>query len=424
MNASSWGLVQSIFTIGGLVGALIAGPVSSKYGRLPAMRLLTAALFLGPVAEAGAPSMIVMSAGRFISGIGAGAATVVCPIYISEISPADKRGLFGAFTQVMINIGILIAQVLGYFLSHGNFWRIILAVAGIIAIIEFFGLLIAPESPEWLAKHHQTAIARRILQKIRGPDTDIDDETKEWDTSAEEDEEESLLAPQSSLTKETQAHVSFFDVARIPKYRKAVIAVVAVMVTQQLCGINSVVMYSVSILGAIIPTAAALVTVTVSAINVLVTLLCAPLADKIGRKLCLLLSIAGMGLSSVLLAIGLQYDIPTLCVVATLTFVGSFGVGLGPVPFILASELVGAEAVGATQSWALAGNWIATFCVAQFFPIINHALPTGRVYWIFAAVALVMGSFIMWWVPESMGCASADEVWGRQEGTASGRRVD
>jgi sugar porter (SP) family MFS transporter len=423
MNPTQWGLVQSIFTIGGLVGALIAGPVSSKYGRLLAMRLLTAALFLGPVGEAGAPSMFVMSAGRFISGIGAGAATVVCPIYISEISPADKKGLFGAFTQVMINVGILLAQSLGYFLSRDNLWRIILAVASVIAIIEFCGLLVAPESPEWLAKHHQTAIARRVLQKIRGPETDIDDETKEWDTHAEEEEEESLLAPRVAPTKQNLDHVSFFDVVRLHKYRKAVIAVVAVMVTQQLCGINSVVMYSVSILGTILPTAAVLVTVLVSAINVVVTLLCAPLADKIGRKVCLLLSIAGMGVSSVLLAFALSYDIPALSVVATLTFVGSFGVGLGPVPFILASELVGPEAVGATQSWALAGNWIATFCVAQFFPIINHALPTGQVYWIFAAVALVMGSFILWWVPESKGCASADEVWAKQEG-GDARRVD
>jgi sugar porter (SP) family MFS transporter len=421
MNASKWGLVQSIFTIGGLFGALIAGPVSSKYGRLLSMRILTAVLFLGPIAEAGAPSMIVMSTGRFISGLGAGAATVVCPIYISEISPVDKRGLFGAFTQVMINVGILIAQVLGYFLSHDNLWRIILIVASVIALIEFLGLLVAPETPEWLAKEHQTALARRVLQRIRGPDADINNETKEWDLSAEE--EESLLAAGTAPRKEALNNVSFFDVVRIPKYRRAVIAVVMVMITQQLCGINSVVMYSVSILGAIIPTAAALVTVIVSAINVIVTLACAPLADKIGRKTCLLLSVAGMGSGSVLLSIGLSYDIPVLSVIATLTFVASFGVGLGPVPFILASELVGPEAVGATQSWALAGNWIATFCVAQFFPIINNALPRGRVYWIFATVALVFGSFIAWWVPESKGFTNADDIWA-QQGENQTRRVD
>ena len=420
MNSGEWGLVQSIFTIGGLTGALIFGPVSSKYGRLLAMRALTVVLFLGPVAEAVAPSMFLMSSGRFISGIGAGAATVVCPIYISEISPVEKRGLFGAFTQVMINVGILIAQLLGYYLSRDNVWRIILAVAGLIALIEFSGLLVAPETPEWLAKNHQTALARRVLQKIRGPDADIEDETKEWDTSAEE-EEESLLATAGVPRKEKIINISFFSAICIPKYRKAVIAVVAVMVTQQLCGINSVVMYSVSILGSIIPTAAALVTVIVSAINVVVTVACAPLADKIGRKTCLLLSIGGMGSSSVLLAIGLSHEIPTLSVVATLSFVASFGVGLGPVPFILASELVGPEAVGATQSWALAGNWIATFCVAQFFPIINNALPRGRVYWIFAALALVFGSFIAWWVPESMGFSNADDIWLQQDET---RRID
>jgi Na+/melibiose symporter-like transporter len=90
------------------------------------------------------------------------------------------------------------------------------------------------------------------------------------------------------------------------------------------------------------------------------------------------------------------------------------------VPFILASELVGPEAVGATQSWALAANWIATFIVARFYPPLNEALgEEGRVFWIFAAMALVLGSFLAWWLPETKGKANADEVWGREP-----RRVD
>jgi len=188
------------------------------------------------------------------------------------------------------------------------------------------------------------------------------------------------------------------------------------MGAQQLTGINSIVMYSVSLLSALLPTTAALITVAVSALNLFTTTLCAPLSDKIGRKTCILLSIAGTGASAILLAVGLGEGVKILAAIATLLFVASFAVGLGPVPFILANELVGPEAVGATQSWALAANWIATFLVSQFFPILNKAMgERGRVYYIFAGVALVFGGFIAWWLPETKGKRGAEEVWGRRE---------
>ena len=234
-------------------------------------------------------------------------------------------------------------------------------------------------------------------------------------------EEESLLsAPPGSHPSPTpdaaSDTVGIFSAFMHPNYRPAIIAVVAVMVSQQLTGINSIVMYSVSLLSSILPTEAALLTVAVSALNLVMTTLCAPLSDKIGRKTCILLSIAGMGISSILLAIGIGEGVKILAAIATLLFVASFAVGLGPVPFILANELVGPEAVGATQSWGLAANWIATFTVSQFFPILNKALgEKGRIYYVFAGFALITGAFISWWVPETKGKSGADEVWGRKE---------
>lgn len=168
MNTSQWGFVQSIFTVGGFLGALLGGQVATRYGRLSAMRATTLGFIVGPMATALATNIGVMGFGRFMSGLGAGASTVVCPLFIAEVCPCDKRGLFGASTQVMINIGILIAQLLGYFLSHDNMWRIILATAGLIGALELVGLYFVPESPKWLAAHDDPAQARRLLQKIRG----------------------------------------------------------------------------------------------------------------------------------------------------------------------------------------------------------------------------------------------------------------
>lgn len=416
MNPSQFGLVSSIYTLGGLVGALLAGPVSTKYGRRLSLRATTLFFILGPVAETVAPAIPLLALGRFLSGIGSGAAIVVGPIYVSEIAPPQSRGFFGAFTQVMTNVGILLTQTLGYFWSHDSFWRLILAVAGIIGALELLGLFLVPESPTWLAENRQISQARKVLQRIRGRSADIGAEIEGWRASGAipaSGEEESLLAPISG-SQSKQSEVTILQAIRDPYYRPAIVAVVGVMIAQQLTGVNSIIMYSVSLLQSILPTTAALLTVAISAINLIITLACSPLPDRIGRKRCLLLSIGGMGCSSVLLALGMQFNQKIVAAVAALLFVACFAVGLGPVPFILASELVGPEAVGAAQSWALSANWAATFVVAQFFPVLNDAMGgRGKVYWVFAVVAGLMGMFIYRWVPETKGKANADEVWGR-----------
>lgn len=181
MNATQIGLVSSIFTLGGLIGALAAGPLAARYGRLAVMRANTVFLALGPAAEALAPNIGVMAAGRCVSGLGAGVAVVVVPIYISETAPPQEKGFFGAFTQIMTNMGIFTTQLLGYFLSRGQLWRVILAVAGVIAVIQFLGLLFAVDSPSWQADHGGDARqAKANLTRIRGPDADISQEVASW----------------------------------------------------------------------------------------------------------------------------------------------------------------------------------------------------------------------------------------------------
>jgi MFS family permease len=180
MNAAQFGLVSSIFTLGGFLGAVSSGHVLTKHGRLLTMRLTSAFFTVGPLFEALAPGMALLSIGRFISGVGAGSAVVVVPIYISETAPLKQRGVFGAFSQVMTNFGILIAQTLGYFLSHDQFWRIILLVGGAIGAFQILGLLLIVESPKWIAVNGQLVLARRYLARLRGKNTDIKEEVEAW----------------------------------------------------------------------------------------------------------------------------------------------------------------------------------------------------------------------------------------------------
>lgn len=437
MNAPQFGLVTSMFTLGGLIGALAAGPITARSGRVRGM--LYSALFatVGPAFEAVAMNVGVMAFGRFVAGLGAGGAMVIVPIYIFDIAPPGRKGFFGSFTQVMVNMGILTTQVLGYFLSTERYqlWRVILAVGGAVGLAQAVFLVVGGrESPKYLADQGHPAQAKKVLQKIRGRGADIDAEVTAWGQGGRDldEEQETLLANEESAhdnspergsstrsRKDTpvtkQETLGAFQVLRNPDTRRAVFAIVMIMLAQQFTGINSIIMYGVSLLSDLLAANSALLNIFVSLLNVIVTASAAPLVEKLGRKTCLLASITGMGTTSVLLAIGIMQSIPILSAVAVIIFVSSFGLGLGPIPFILPSEFVDANAVGATQSWALAANWIATFIVAQFFPILNEWMGKGEVYFIFAAMALFFWLFVAWYVPESKGKADADEVWGRKK---------
>ncbi|GJC79818.1 putative metabolite transport protein YBR241C [Colletotrichum liriopes] len=425
MTDAVFATVSSIFTVGGLVGALCAGPFSSKRGRRPAMRVTAIFYIIGAVVETLAGGAPALAVGRFFTGAAAGASTVIVPLYISEIAPPKERGLFGAMTQVSINVGILLVQTLGFFLSYGKAWRWILAAGVFIALGQAFGLLLIPESPAWLAANGDAPRARRTLQRIRGKNFDIREEVESWDGEVHA-EQEGLLAQADDVPPvspglpkhSSPVHLGFFQVIKDPLTRPAIAAVVGIMFAQQLCGINSIIMYSVSLLTDLLPVSSALLTILISVVNLITTAACSPLPDKLGRKRCILISIIGQGTSSFILALSIQFGVKILSAVSVVTFVAFFAVGLGPVPFILASELVGQEAVGATQSWSLGSNYIATFLVAQFFPIVNNALNqwlggAGWVYFLFAGFALLFALFVSVKVPETKGKKDVDEVWGR-----------
>ncbi|TQV95412.1 sugar transport protein [Cordyceps javanica] len=425
MNEAAFAFVSSAFTVGGLIGALSSGDFASKRGRLPAMRLTALLFALGSLVETVSGGVAVFSLGRFLAGIGAGGATVIVPLYISEIAPPDQRGLFGVMTQVAINVGILAAQILGYFFSHGGAWRVILGAAVCIGVAQAVGLLAVPESPAWVAAHGDATRAKRILQRIRGHNVDIGNETAAWEGAGSAGEAQGLLSQSeegmvSAGGESTPPdHLGFLQVVKDPMYRPAIVAVVGAMFVQQLCGINSIIMYSVSLLQDLLPISSVLLTILVSVVNLAMTLGCSPLPDRIGRKTCLMISVIGQGCSSLALALSIVSGFQILSAFAVVFFVAFFAVGLGPVPFILASELVGQEAVGAAQSWALAGAYVSTFIVAQFFPILNSALNKafgghgGWVYFVFAAVAAASALFITWKIPETKGKKDVDEVWGR-----------
>ena len=270
MTAAQLGVVSSIFTLGGLIGALSTGPATSRYGRLSCMKFATFFFVIGPVFETLSPNIGVLAFGRFVSGLGAGSSLVAVPLYISEVSPPQERGFFGAFTQIMTNLGIFVTQTLGYFFSHDQYWRIVLATAGVIGAVQFVGLWTAVESPKWLAEQGRLALASKTLRRIRGDKFDTEDEIRGWNIHSEQEEgnrpsdlpdhadwgalldnmadsvaEEhaGLLANETDPTlspnkpnKGRREEVTFFQVVQHPEHRRAVIAVIMVMIAQQFTG--------------------------------------------------------------------------------------------------------------------------------------------------------------------------------------------
>lgn len=290
MTSLEFGLVSSSFTVGGLVGALLAGTVAARYGRLKTMRYTTFFFMAGPLAEALAPNVPVFVIGRFLSGLGAGAAVVgqppslllpthraladqvptpVVPIYISETAPPAQKGFFGAFTQISTNLGILITQGLGYFLSRGKLWRVILAVGGGFGLLQLLGLSLSVESPKYLADHGAPGEAKKVLRRLRGHGSDISDEVAAWGVESSRDEhgasppsltsllpiayshhpphpeeENALLreATNSSLdssSTDKPSTISILQALTHPRHNRATFVVMGVMLAQQFCGINS-----------------------------------------------------------------------------------------------------------------------------------------------------------------------------------------
>ena len=168
MDNSQYGLVTSIFAFGGLCGALMGGPLSNKHGRRGSLLLLSILFTIGGAIMTVSWEMWVLALGRFVSGIASGAAVVVVPLYIHEVAPAGEKGAFGAITQISVNLGILLTQVLGLFWSQEILWRSILGVGGLLGAIQAVLLLKANESPKWLVSQGWKAEAEQALQALRG----------------------------------------------------------------------------------------------------------------------------------------------------------------------------------------------------------------------------------------------------------------
>jgi SP family galactose:H+ symporter-like MFS transporter len=395
--------VVSSVLIGAVIGAVIGGALADRFGRRKIIILAGVIFSLSAVGTASAPTVTALVFGRIIVGIAIGLASFTAPMYISEVSPAKIRGSLVSVNQLAVTVGIVVAYLVDYALSAIQGWRYMFGLAAIPSAILVIAMWRLPASPRWLLSRGMADKARAVLQRIRGTQ-DVADEMKEI---------------QEGLTKQKGGLEDLLH----PLLRMALIVGIGLAVFQQITGINTVIYYAPTIFEfAGFKTAgfSILATVGVGLVNVGFTVLAIRLMDRVGRRPLLLIGVAGQIVGLVLLGIAFQLQqlahiIAYIAVGSLAIYVGSFAVGLGPVFWLMISEIYPLKVRGAAMSIATVANWGLNLVVALTFLSLVQVLGRPWSFWLYAAIGIAAWVFIYLLVPETKGRSleEIEEHWRR-----------
>jgi SP family galactose:H+ symporter-like MFS transporter len=385
------GLVVSAVLIGAIIGALIGGFLADRYGRRK-MIILAAIIFAGgAIGTSLIPTIILLIIGRIVVGIAIGIASFIAPLYMSELSPPKIRGSLVSFNQLFITIGIVISYLVDYAFTPINGWRYMFGLATIPAVILLLTMLRMPDSPRWLINSGNIEKARLNLSKIRKSEN-INKEFQEIKTS---------LDKQKGGIKELLN----------PLIKPAIIVGISLAIFQQATGINTVIYYAPTILesaGFGSSAASIFATMIIGLVNVSFTIIAIFLLDRMGRRPLLLIGLAGM--SGALITLGIVLILPSLlsqagslAVVSLMCYVAFFAIGLGPVFWLLISEIYPLKIRGLAMSIVTEANWGANLIIALTFLLLVQLLGLSSTFWIYAAVGILALIFTFSYVPETKG---------------------
>jgi sugar porter (SP) family MFS transporter len=384
-------IVVSSVLLGSLAGAVGGGILADRLGRRKLL-IATAAVFgLGAIGAALAPGTAWLIIARVVAGAAIGVASFVAPLYISEIAPVDIRGKLVSINQVALTSGIVISYLIDYAFAGSQSWRWMFAMAVIPAAAFGIGLVFIPDSPRWLAGRGHMEQARAVLKRIRPPDK----------VEAEMSDIQNSVAQQKGNWSELLS----------PLLRSAMIVGVGLAIAQQITGINTVIYYAPTIFkfaGLSSSSAAILASVGVGVVNVVFTVVAMQLIDRAGRRPLLLVSLAGMAMS--LTVLGLAFSLPQfkdvlgwVAIGSLMAYVGSFAIGLGPVFWLILSEIYPLRIRGRAMSVGTAANWGANLLVALTFLTLTKVIGKPATFWLYGAVSIGGWLFAFFLVPETKG---------------------
>jgi sugar porter (SP) family MFS transporter len=400
------GWANSCALVGCLVGALLAGAMSDRFGR---KRLLIVAALMFAVTSIGnglAQNFTVFIAWRMLGGVAIGLASSLSPMYISEVAPAQMRGKLVSINQLTIVVGILLAQYINWYLVRNlpagatdefirnswfgqQGWRWMFAITAAPSLLFLFGMFLVPESPRWLAKNGQADRAREVLRRIGGqPYSDA-----------------AIAEIQSTLASEEVQRVRFSDLLE-PKMRKVLLLGIVLAVFQQWCGINVIFNYAEEIFRAAgYDISSVLKNIAwTGSVNLVFTFVALGTVDRGGRRPLMLLGAAGLAI--IYLALGFCYargvqGLPVLLIV--LAAIGCYSMSLAPVTWVVISEIFPNRIRGAAMSVAVMALWIACFILTLTFPILNKKLGSSGTFWLYSGICVLGAFFIFFKLPETKG---------------------
>jgi MFS transporter, SP family, galactose:H+ symporter len=378
-----------VVLVGAIIGSSLSGAIADRIGRRPTLLGAGIVFGIGAVLSAFAGSWELLLAARVIVGIAIGICSVVAPLYISEVAPADVRGALVSLYQFAITVGILAAFLVDYGLANSGAWRWMLGLAVIPSLILIAGMVPLPESPRYLFKTNRADDARAELKKIAG--------------------HEEIAEEEKAILESLEVHDAGFSAFATPSVRKALLLGVALAMLQQFTGINTVIYYGPHIFqmaGISGDNASILATAAVGVVNVLMTLVAIFFVDKIGRKPLLYAGVASMGVALSILAYAfgqshLQGSLAGVAIASTMFYVGSFAYSLGPIVWLLISEIFPLPARALGMSISTLGNWVANLIVSLYFLSMLQALGAPATFGIYAVLCAVTLLVVWRGVPET-----------------------
>lgn len=385
-------VVVSAVLIGAVIGASISGTLADKYGRRIMIIIASVIFGLGAIFTALTPDVSTLIAGRIVVGIAIGMASFIAPLYIAEVAPYNIRGALVSLNQLAITVGIVVSYLVDFSLAPSGEWRLMLGLAIIPSVILGVGMYFMPFSPRWLFSKGLADRAKSVLEKIRGT-TLVGDEIEEI--------KESLAAERESKWSD------LLD----PAIRNALIIGIGLAIFQQLTGINTVIYYAPTILlfaGLQSATSSILATAGIGVINVILTIVAILLIDRIGRRPLLIAGLIGMVISLIILGLSfaltdLYSSLGLLAVISLMLYVGSFAIGLGPVFWLMISEIYPLKLRGRAMSTATVVNWGMNLLVAITFLSLIQTIGASGTFWFYSIIGIMAWFFIYRFVPETKG---------------------
>ena len=383
------GFLTGSLALGCIVGCIIAGRIAEKYGRKPGL-MVAAFIFavssMGIAFSTGLTYFIIL---RFAAGIGVGMASMLCPMYIAEISPAQVRGRNVAINQLTVVLGILITNLCNYFLadSGDNAWRWMFGLGTVPAAVFLLGVIALPESPRWLIKAGRHADAEKVLYKIG---------SEGFVTSTQQAIEKSL----SGVKK--QSYRAVFE----KSVRPAVLIGITLAVFQQFCCINVVFNYTSTIFASVGSSLNQQLfeTVSIGIVNLVFTLLAMWQVDKLGRKPLMLIGSLGLSIFYIVLAYLLQNHLAAgLVSIFVLLAISTYALSLAPITWVLISEIFPNKIRGAASTVAIVSLWSAYFILVFTFPILAKVLGTYGPFYMYAVICFLGFLFVLKKVRETKG---------------------